>query len=69
MFIIRGKYFEKARMLFVNGPTFTLTIKRVYNLGCLNGVLRHHGLKLRNHKKRWVKNGNIYYAELTRITK
>ena len=67
MFIIRGKYFVKAKLILIVGPSFTLTIKRVHSTGAVAGALCNHGYRLRN--ERWKRCGDICYAQLTRISK
>lgn len=67
MFIIHGKYFVKAKIILIVGPTFTLTIKRVRSTGAVASTLWNAGYKLRNEK--WKRCGDICYAQLIRISK
>ena len=56
-----AKYFEQAKWLWVQAPTWTLTV-RAPTRGSLCFILRKHGLKLAGC--RWEKLGDIYYANV-----
>jgi hypothetical protein len=64
VFIIRGKYFKKAKRLVIYGPRWVLTA-RVPSKGSLARVLNYHRLKHRGRGK-WEKVGDVYYSELIR---